>query len=1064
MVRNGSRLVCCPSYSGLEAAFIEHVRALKAADPLKPVVAVVRSGLAITYLRRLLAERIGGHANVHLVTLEHLAGRLAAPALLATGARPLPDYAREALAGELTASMGLDSYFGEATRLAGFPYVLAATIDDLRQAGLNDGKPLRRTKSRKLAELADAFEAYLGRLGESFCDEARILQMAAAADAGGILGCDELVVYGFYDFTNVQRRFIEALSQRLPVVALVPFADGDGYAYAQPTVRWLRQIGFRVSRHHAARQVADACVGQGAEGRGLLAAAVRNLFTHGGEAAHDDGSVRVLSCATDSQEAEEIARAILELVRHEGAHFQDFGVIVRDLPKYAMLLSEVFERAGIPYFLAQGEPVSFTAWGRGLLKLVSLADSGGARAAVMEFLTGAPIRFEEILAREVVPSEWDAISKEAGISRGWDQWHARLTNYIASLARHGDNERAAEAEALRDMVARLAAGLASLPSSGTWREFSRAVEALADEYLGPAGGRDECLEMLRKIRVLGDHFERVRFDEFRRMLSAASQRERVRVGRFGEGAVTVVDVMAARAVTFDCVFIPGVTEGGFPQKARHAPLLTDSERRLLNMSTAVDRAGEERMLFCLALSSARRKVFVSFPRADSTTGRPRGPSNFVTELARVVSGRRVPIGRLGTVPGFSSLPASRFEHMPAEEALDEMEFDLVQAAAARRRASGKRLGYLAAEKVLFRRALGAQRARYSAELFTPYEGVFKAAEALQELRAALDLEGELAVTSLEDYARCPFRYYLERLLGVKEPRLPEDEVEVPSDVRGRLVHGIMAHFFSGLRQERLLPIRREKLLDYHRRLRRIEGELFAEHFRQNPLGLPLLWRVTRDRIRRTLKAYVDRAADESGDMIPTSFEVNFGSLPVDSESEGGSRHPVEFQVNPERVLRFRGRIDRIDLTAAGDGFRVIDYKTGKRKSHSAKGDIAKNRVQLQLVVYVEAASRILGLDVGPGCVAQYLYLSPGSVDVKPQSLSGDDWGSTRAQFTRFVDLLTASLESGAFLPVPVEQGACRFCPCRLACRSAFLRKDRPKEATGAARDFLTARDGGEGDG
>jgi len=1038
MSENAKHVICARSYKDLETAFVDCVRKLKAGDSLAPVVVVVRGALAGAYLNMLLAVRLGGHANVRLVTLERLASELAADALRRAHVESLPEYAVEALAGQLAGLTSERSYFRDVAAYPGFRYVLAETFRDLREgAGLREAAALRRRGSRRLSALADLFQSYLERLAGTFVDGAGLTDTAAEAGADvrlrRIAGCTELIFYGFYDFNAAQKRLVEALSRSMSVVAFVPYAESADYVYARPTMRWFEELGFRIEQ--AASKGEPAC---------------------------DDIPVRIISCATDAQEAEEIARTILALVENEDLRFQDFGVVTRDWRTYAVLLSEVFERAGIPYFLAGGSALASSSWARGLTALAALVASDGCRAEVMEFLTAAPIRFGELVECEVIPSEWDAISREAGISRGWRTWGERLESYADSLRANDEAHRAEQAAALGDMVAHLARDLGSVPPAATWGQFSRQFKTLALKYLGEAAGCDECLDVVGRLGVLADGFGTVGWDEFRDTLVRALADANVIHGRFGQGAVTIVDAMSGRGMTFDTVFIPGVAAGGFPRDAVRGPILSDADRKILGMSTTFDRVHEERMLFRLAVTSARRRALVSFPRAESTSGRPRRPSSFVLELAQAVSPRRVRADELASVPGFSMVPARRCGHIPSAEALDEVEFDLIQATAARREGDTRRMGYLVVGSPLFRQALHAAHCRWGTKGFTAYEGAFAEDTALARLREALRLDEELGVTSLEDYAACPFRYFVGRLLGIKEVKLPEDQSEMPPLVIGQVVHNIMAHFFRRLRSDGLLPVSREHLVTYHTMLRGIEAELFAGEIKKNPLGLPLLWRIAQDRIRRTLRAYLE-AAPEAGDMVPEKFEVAFGSLQADGESERGSAEPVSLEIAPQRILRFRGRIDRIDTSTDGGAFRVIDYKTGKSRSGRTRNSTEEAGRQLQLVVYTEAASRILGVNISDRCIAEYLHLVPGSVDVKHDPISGENWDEIRAAFKQFVGLLVASLESGAFIPAPVDEYACRNCPYRRACGSSLSRRQRTKQARGPARGFLDARDGAEGD-
>jgi hypothetical protein len=271
----------------------------------------------------------------------------------------------------------------------------------------------------------------------------------------------------------------------------------------------------------------------------------------------------------------------------------------------------------------------------------------------------------------------------------------------------------------------------------------------------------------------------------------------------------------------------------------------------------------------------------------------------------------------------------------------------------------------------------------------------------------------------------------------------------------------MARFFRDLHSEGLLPIRPEHAVRYHERIRRIESELFAESWEKEPLGLPLLWQVTEQKLRRTLTAYLDVAGRQSGEMVPSRFEAEFGHFDHAGEEEGGGT-PVEIAISRDRALRFRGRVDRIDEAADG-AFRVIDYKTCRKKKWGARDEPLCGGRRLQLMLYVDAAARMLDREVADGCVAEYLHLVPGSTKIEEDAMACSSWAEARMQLSHFLGVLVAAMESGSFLAEPVDAYACTYCSCRLACASSPARRRRAKAADGPAADFLAARDGGQRD-
>src|SRR5205823_2025329 len=143
-----------------------------------------------------------------------------------------------------------------------------------------------------------------------------------------------------------------------------------------------------------------------------------------------------------------------------------------------------------------------------------------------------------------------------------------------------------------------------------------------------------------------------------------------------QGKVFVAPVAAARGLSFDVVFVPGMAEKMFPQKVIEDPLLRDRERPE-GLEKSEDRVRKERLSLRLAAGAAARTLVLSWPRIDLQQGRARVPSFYGLEVLRAAE---------GTLPGFADL-ARRAERAlrtragwpaprDAADAIDDAEHDL----------------------------------------------------------------------------------------------------------------------------------------------------------------------------------------------------------------------------------------------------------------------------------------------------------------------------------------------------------------------------------------------------
>jgi CRISPR/Cas system-associated exonuclease Cas4 (RecB family) len=257
--------------------------------------------------------------------------------------------------------------------------------------------------------------------------------------------------------------------------------------------------------------------------------------------------------------------------------------------------------------------------------------------------------------------------------------------------------------------------------------------------------------------------------------------------------------------------------------------------------------------------------------------------------------------------------------------------------------------------------------------------------------------------------------------------------------RGSIVHNLLEIFYRNLDKERLLPLQRDKwgrILDLF-----IEtaGKVFEEYSEGQSVGLGLLWEMEKQQMERSVKIFLEKELEEEGGYIPVSFEKSFGF----------SGNNIEITL-PEknRKVRFRGRIDRIDFKG-DEGFRVIDYKTGKLRG---KDNDLNGGNYLQLPVYLLAASHIFGRSLESG-VAEYRKVNTkrGKDSVR---FSGEGLESNRAEFDKIIRIIIDGIEGGLFFAVPSREN-CKFCPVVSVCPTGKAAIFQKKAAfDDRCRDYL----------
>ena len=396
----------------------------------------------------------------------------------------------------------------------------------------------------------------------------------------------------------------------------------------------------------------------------------------------------------------------------------------------------------------------------------------------------------------------------------------------------------------------------------------------------------------------------------------------------------------------------GVNEGVFPAPPAPPTILTEAERSRLALEelplgiSARRYLGHERYYGYIAFSRATERLVVAWSATDAE-GRPLNPSPFIGQLQRMF-----PESEMGDFSGAAAWWQA--EHV------SDLAGPLVQSRAAG--SAGAAAAVPAAAQVP--EWLVARWARL------PSLGELdERCRVLQETGAPTTLSPDLAerlygtrlttsVSALEDFAACPFKFFVARGLEAKERELFETDVRE----RGSFQHELLERFHaevrrSGRRWRDLAPIEAAALIE------RLGGELMGQYrggLFERSSEAAYLGRHMTARVAQMLGALVKWMAQYRFD--PVAVELAFG---MDAAGLPGWRLALDEQ----HALYLRGRIDRVDVCATGDTAAplavVIDYKS----SHKTLLPIRlEHGLQLQLLSYLGVLrnspdlTRTLGVD------------------------------------------------------------------------------------------------------
>ena len=683
--------------------------------------------------------------------------------------------------------------------------------------------------------------------------------------------------------------------------------------------------------------------------------------------------LRIVACANPEAEAVFAAREILRFVRH-GGRFRDAAVLVRNLDGYHKPLERAFRRCGIPFFLDRRESVAHHP----------LAELTRSALRTVAFDWPHDDWFAALKAgfSPVGETEVDRLENEA-LARGWHGAKWRKPIQIAE-----NPELSKSLERLREIILppfqNFAGQLAhweNKPNGGQltnalrelWNELD--VEKTLEQW---SLANAECLPSLitrhsslhltvwEQMNAWLDNValafsdEALALRDWLPILEAGLANLTAGVIPPALDQVLIGAIDRARNPDLKLALVLGVNETIFPAAPAAPTILTDADRDEMSQYTGApgpdlrERLARERYFGYIACTRASERLVVTFSRHD-TEDKTLNPSPFIAHLRRIFPGLDIEesSGEIKLAdaehvseiaPSLMAVWSSEQERRPparhdtndgrqhaVPEAGAPSRFTVVNPAAGTVKHWDELLALPTLAELM--KSLRALREPDSTESLSPV---------LAEKLFGPTLYS--SVSRLEEFAACPFRFFIHSGLHAEERKV----FELDAREQGSFQHEVLKMFHEQLSAEgkRWRDITSP---DARERVGKIAAVL-ALNYREGLLRAGEQSRFTARVLAESLQDFVETLVTwmrGQYEFDPAVAELEFGF-------GAGGAPAWEIDLSAGHRLALRGRIDRIDLCReTGDRALcvVMDYKSGRQKPDKI---LVEHGVQLQLLAYLAA--------------------------------------------------------------------------------------------------------------
>ncbi len=941
-----ARFILGPAGSGKTFRCLTEIRAALAAAPDGPPLLLLAPKQTTYQLERLLLAdpALPGYARLQILSFERLAFFIleqlqkAPPQMLDEEGRVM------VLRGLLAKQREQLKLFRASARLTGFAQHLSLALRELqRQQATPDSllKLAEETRavtglSLKLQDLAMLLREYLDWLAAHGLQDAERLPDFATETLRAAHAPLELGGLWVDGFTEMSPQELDLLAEILP---LAPRAGITFCLDHVPTenISWLshwspvRQMYLRCRDKIAGLpggHIATELLRRDAKrGRFRDRPVLRHLEAHWADpdaakpwSGAPDKSLRIAACENPEAEVTLAAREVLRFVR-AGGRYREVTLLARRLEDYHAAIATIFGRYEIPVFLDRRESVSHHPLAEltrnAVRTLIYSWRNDDWFAALKTGLLPAGDADIDRLENEALGRGWGGAAWQKPITVPGDeplqQWAEGLRKkIIAPFNRLFLNFKE---HSNRPNGPQLAAALHEF-----WRELD-VEETLHRWSEDSAGPQPVHLTVWEQMSAWLENVERAFAGE------AMPLREWLPILEAGLAGLTVgvipptLDQVLAGAIDrsrnpdIRMAIILGMNETVFPAAPESSVLLTgpdrvELERRGISLAGNRQQLGRERFYSYIACTRARERVVLTFSRADAG-GKTLNSSPFLGHLQRL-------------------FPALEFEDIHGAPDWRESEHASEMIAPLLRSGGpGKLLDDLP--------ALALVREQLRQLTVAP-------AESLPPGLAARLYGPELrtSVSRMEQFAACPFKFFVHSGLRAEERKLFELDVRN----QGNFQHEVLAAFHLQLQKEN----KRWRDLEPREARERIHklAAAMAVSFEDGLLQATDESRFTARMLTETLEDFVETLIGwmrQQYEFDPSAAELPFGDE---------NFPPWVLDLGDGHRLRLHGRIDRVDLcrTEGGDDSAlcvVVDYKSSHRQLDPL---LMRHGLQLQLPAYL----------------------------------------------------------------------------------------------------------------
>ncbi len=675
------------------------------------------------------------------------------------------------------------------------------------------------------------------------------------------------------------------------------------------------------------------------------------------------------------EECKTIAMKICEY-KDKGYTYNDIKVICGDIGDYKTILQGVFEQFGIPYFIDEKDSIYMNSLTQLVLGLFNVVCSNYYFENVMNLL-----KIDLFISDEFTDNEIELFENyliEYGIKGYMFEkpfvYGKKNKRYVIDDINLTREKLVSKVQSFtnelsitkKHNVKLLATNVINFLDSNNICEKLDNIIKVADERGDLRRKReyeqiwDKFIELLEKIvDILGS--EEVTIKEFAEILSSGLEAESIGLIPLSQNEVVVGDYQRSKFSKCEIVFIMGARDDAFPVRPKENSVISDSEKDILKkhndkVVTSSELFLKQNLLIYDIVTLANEKLIVSYPFYTL-----KGDVNTEAQIVKKIM--------------------AIFKDI--EPITDEFIYPL-----------NKNAMFYFVSKLIKKKQSGVNLSEKELEFISLYENdenykekveviekVTKGykPEQILSIEAINNLYNHKMVSSvskLERYAKCPFAYFLDYNLKIRDREFFEVEY---ADI-GTVFHFILDRFIVYVEKNNIdyKDITEEmisKIVDDM--IDSLDDDEFIFVFRHSHRYSYYL-----DRMKEIAKSSINALVyhRNCGEFNIAASEFTFGQNNISQ---------IVINIDDKNEVILTGKVDRIDIYEDGDKkyVKILDFKTGSKTFKEKEVEIG---VQLQLLTYLDIILK-KGTEIFGNIDTTYLAGGVYYFEIKSATLSEDKY-------------------------------------------------------------------------